>query len=556
MLAAMARPTLLGTARDLERLRQIVAVLARHGFGEVVQRTGLTSLLGQRPAPTEGKSGYTVAQRVRLVLQELGPSFVKLGQIASTRPDLLPADVITELNRLQDEVPPVPFQTLRAEVEEQLGAPLEQIFAELAEEPMASASIGQVHRGTLKHEDGLLDVAVKIQRPGIKSVIEKDVDLLYWLAHAIERSIPEARLYAPVRLVAEFDRAITAELDFAQEAANAERFAKDFEGFHTVKFPKVYRDASSSKVLTLEFLRGHKVLQAVAEGASGEVIARNALEIMIKMVFEHGFFHADPHPGNVLILGEPETPVLGLVDLGQVGRLSPRMRDKTIDLMAAAAREDYRAMVDAIYAIATPTQAVDRDAFEADVARLCDQYLRKKLRDLEISGLIRDLASVAREYGFEVPPDFLLVGKALMTVEGVGKQVHPELDVFEEVKPYFLELMWQRYSPARLTNDLVRVATQLTQAASDVPVHTQAILDDLRKGRLSLQVREPSLVRAADRLGKRIFSGMVVASLVGSGALLIANEHLLGGMVSLGLAASAVFFYGVLLAFFGRRDDR
>lgn len=520
--------SLLATVRDLDRLRQITVVLGKHGFGEFITRTGLTSLLGGAKAASIPPLSLGV--RIRKVLEELGPSFVKLGQIMSTRPDLIPADIVLELKKLQDNVPPVPFDELRPHLEKELGAAITDVYESFDETPLASASIAQVHRAQLRTGDGVADVAVKIQRPGIQRIIETDLDLLYWLARVVERSIPESKSYAPVKLVEEFDRAIKAELDFMLEADNAERFAENFRSDPNTVFPKIYRGASSRRALTLEFFSGKKVHDAVRDGASGEHIARASVGIFMKQIFEDGFFHADPHPGNVFILGTPEAPVLGFIDLGLVGRLTPKLRDLTVDLMVAAFRRDYRGMADALYTIGRPTRKVDRDAFEAEVAVLSDKYLGKKLADMELSGMIGDLVYGATKYGLEIPSDFLMVGKCLVTVEGIGKEIYPDLDVFVEVQPFFLRVMKERYSPERLTQDALRQALRLSSVANDMPLQVQEILDDLRKGSLRLQVSEPSLAVAAERVGRRIFSGMVVSACLLSGAVLIASNHIAFGL--------------------------
>jgi ubiquinone biosynthesis protein len=549
-------PSIITAVRDLERLRQIAGVLARHGFGELVQRTGLSAQLGGTRTDDETQRAISIGERIRLVLTELGPSFVKLGQIVSTRADVIPADIIEELRKLQDEVPPVPFEQLKPVLEGDLGASLAEVYEWFDETPLASASIGQVHRARLMQPDAAsLDVVVKLQRPNIRDTIERDIDLLYWLARAIERSVPEARVYSPTRLVAEFDRAITAELDFTLEADNAERFARNFLDFEpgVVTFPKVYRQASSKRVLTLEFLPGKKVLEAVAAGADGEKIAKRAIAVMVKQIYEDGFFHADPHPGNVIIQGSHDEPLIALIDLGLVGRLTPHLRDKTVDLMVAAASEDRRALTDALYAICTPTKKIDRRELEAEVAALADRYLGKPLKDIELSGLMRDLIHGAVKYGLEVPPDFVLVGKALMTVEGIGKQVFPDLDVFEEVKPYFLRLLWLRYSPEKLSQELLRGVSRLGGAAADMPMQVAEILEDLRRGELAISVNDRGLPGALDRLGRRVFSGMVVSVCLFAGAYLFAQQHTVLGTTMLSIGTIWAASHTALVAWLGRK---
>ncbi|MGE0787030.1 MAG: ABC1 kinase family protein [Sandaracinaceae bacterium] len=527
---------ILDTVKDLDRLRQIVQVLVRHGFGEVVTRVGLGSLGGGKAS--KESQGVSRGARLRLVATDLGPSFVKLAQILSTRPDLVPDDIVQELRSLQDHVPPVPVAQIQEQILGELGAPVAEIFAQFDPQPLASASIGQVHRARVNTPDGEREVVVKVQRPNIKQTIERDIELLYWLAKALERTVAESRTYQPVRLVEEFDRAISAELDFTLEADHATKFAKNFELKSEIRFPYVYRDFSARRVLTLEYFPGYKIYDAIEHGFNAEKICKNTLGLIIQAIFEDGFFHADPHPGNFIMMGAPEAPILGVIDLGLVGRLTPHMREKTVDLMIAAVQEDHVGIADALWAIGTPSRKVDRRAFDAEVAALSDRYLGKQLQEMQISRLIQDLVAGATRYGLEIPPDFLLVGKALMTVEGVGKQIYPELDVFAEMKPYFMRLLWARYSPERLTQDLVRTLSRISGAATDLPLQSQEILEDLRRGKLELRTREPMLPMSVDVLGRRVYSGMVVGSLIVSGGLLLAQEsYFLGGSFLFSAAA-------------------
>jgi ubiquinone biosynthesis protein len=543
---------ILDTVRDLGRLREIAGVLARHGFGELLQRTGLATLVPGRRAESNEPG---LAVRVRLVLEELGPSFVKLGQLLSTRADLLPADVISELKRLQDNVPPLPFSEMKPAIEDELGAPLDELFSSFDEQPLASASIGQVYRALLKTDEGEVAVVVKAQRPNVARTIDRDIDLLYLFARSIERSMPESRAYMPVGLVEEFDRAIRAELDFAQEADNAERFTQNFADLTTVRFPRVYREVSSRKAITLGYFDGLNVFDAVAQGASAERIAKNAVQVVVKMIFEHGFFHADPHPGNILILGKADAPVLGLVDLGLVGRLSPRLRDRLVDLLIAAGSRDSRKLADAMYAIGRSTKKIDRIAYEADVSRLADKYLGRRLADVAFAELIRDLSGASLKYGIETPSELLMVGKALMTVEGIARQIYPTLDIVAEIRPYLADIVGYRFSPERITSDLLHVAARFANAASDFPGRADDILEDLRQGRMSVVVRQPTLTRVAERLGRRVFSGLVAASLTLGGSLLLAHDKTTEGAAMLGAALLWVMLASLALAFGRGKPD-
>jgi ubiquinone biosynthesis protein len=377
-----------------------------------------------------------------------------------------------------------------------------------------------------------------VQRPGVATTVMRDLELLHMMAATIERAIPDSRIYSPVGLVQQFDRSIITELDFTTEADNAERFAQNFAGQARVRFPRVYRQASSKHVLTLEFFDGKKLDRAVAEGASGKAIAHVATGLIIKMIFEDGFFHADPHPGNVIIMGPNDAPLVGMIDLGMVGRLSPELRDRTVDLMVAAIRKDMVGVADALYAIGRPTKKIDLREYRAEVAMLTEKYLGKPLKEIELSAMIRDLVQGAIKYGLEIPTDFMLVGKALMTMEGIGKQIDPDLDVFGETAPYFLEILRKRYSPLRLGNELWRGVEQLSRASYDMPMQLRDVLEDLRLGRMTVRTEDPGLPSAADRLGRRLFSGLTAAALIlGGVSLLHDQKHDSEGAVLLAGAA-------------------
>ena len=550
--------SIVSAVRDLGRLREIYVVLVRHGFGELAQRLGLGKRGKALPAATdeagrvvedvvpetEAKRGedesrtISLPERLRLVLMDLGPSFVKLGQIASTRPDVLPAEWIASLKKLQDEVTPLAYEEIRAAVESSLGAPIDEVYERFDPKPLAAASIGQVHRAWLRHGTDAEphEVVVKVQRPGVRDTGARALDILHKLAALVERTIPESKIYSPNELVNQFDRAITAELDYGLEADHAVRFAKNFEGHPNARFPKVYREASSKQVLTLEFLPGKKVYDAIAkDGHAGSTIAKIGVAVVVKMIFEDGFFHADPHPGNILVSGDPAQPVFGLVDVGMVGRLSPEMRDKTVDMMVAAVRSDHVGLADALYAIGTPTKKIDMRAYRAEVAELSEKYLNRPLKEIDLSALIGDLVRGATKYGLEIPPDFLLVGKALMTIEGVGKEIDPDLDVFTEMRPYFLELLRRRYSPEKMIMGGWRGLERLSATAYDLPQQVREILDDVRMGRLVVRSSDPAMPAIADRLGRRLFAGLVGASCVLAGAWLVGTAHEVVGGATLGL---------------------
>jgi ubiquinone biosynthesis protein len=528
--------------RDVERLSQITQVLFRHGFGEVARRMGLPG----KDASGDKTDRPPLAVRLRLVAEDLGPTFVKLGQMASSRTDVLPADICDELMKLQDNVPPCSPEDARKQIEESLGATVEELFESFDMEPIASASIGQVYRTQLRLEnDTLVDVAVKVRRRGIQDTVERDLDLLHILARLVEKAIPEARIYRPTGLAKEFDVAIRAELDFTSEATNAQRFTKNFMDEPRVRFPKVYPQASSRRVLTLEFFDGIKITDAVEAGADGKTIAEECVRLLLKMVFEDGFFHADPHPGNIFILPRPpeggyapgstDELLIGLIDLGLVGRLSPELRDKIIDLMLAAARKDTDAMATAMLSIGHSRKKVDHEAFRQEVRRLAEKHLRKSLQEIEAAAMIQDIVRGAMAFNIEVPTELTMLGRAIMTIEGVGKQVYPELDFIAVASPHLTRILMQRYHPARMGKELLGRAGTLNALARDLPLKLEEIMDDVRQGRL--MVTDRANAKASDRLGRRLRATVVCATLFGSAmALLISGKQPIAAWALLALS--------------------
>ncbi|MGE5186797.1 MAG: ABC1 kinase family protein, partial [Acidobacteriota bacterium] len=463
------------TYRTAGRFAQISAVLVKHGFGELVGRLRL----GSAPVASDGSPAPDpLAVRLRRVLEDLGPTFVKLGQIASTRADLLPPGLIAELKKLQDSVPPMTADEVDEILRESWGDDLDQVFASFDRTPLAAASIGQVHVAKLRESDDgpERDVVVKLQRPGARAQIERDLDLLYQLARMLETYVPETKVYSPSGLVGEFDRAVTAELDYGQEADNAKRFARNFSDNPAVRFPEAHKHVSGKRTLVMERFFGGRI-DKIEDPAIAKRVARDALHVIAKMVFEDGFVHADPHPGNIIMIGPADAPVIGLIDLGLVGRLPEELRDGAIRLLIAAATGDARAVADALLALGKPRGRVDVKAFRAEVAVLSEKYLGRPLKEIETSALLRDLVQGAVKYEIDMPVEIVMVGKALMTVEGIGKQLDPDLDILGELKPFLTKVIAKRYSPERLARDGLRAARALGDAAVNLPRTVTDILE-------------------------------------------------------------------------------
>ena len=540
--------SILTAVKDIERLQLITRVLVRHGFGAVVQRLGLPSLLARASKdekepgdPQEALSEDQQSQkakkmpfavRLRLVLQELGPTFVKLGQIISTRPDIIPADLISELKKLQDDVPPFSEEEARAVIQQCLGVPVEEALVSFEPKPLAGASIAQVHRGTLAVEgrEAPVPVVLKVQRPDIDEMVRQDLNLLHMLAKLIERAIPESRVYSPTGLIQEFDQAITAELDFTIEAINATRFTENFAEETALKFPEVFKQTSGKKVLAMEYLDGLKVDEAVERGADRKWIAETGVRLILKMVFEDRFFHADPHPGNILILPAPEGDKykpgqeiqLGVLDLGLVGRLSRTLRDQVVDLLMAAARNDAEGIADCMLSMGRPRGTVDYQGFRRRVQVLCDRHLNRDLGDIDASTIMFDVVSAAIKFDLEIPVELTMILRSVMTIEGVGKEIYPELDLLKVAKPYLTRIVVQRYNPQKMGNELLRSLTRLSGVAKDLPMQFQTLMEDLHHGRLHVQISDNQVAKSTERAGSRVRAAVVSTALLGGGTTLLA----------------------------------
>lgn len=477
--------------KDVGRLRQIVAVLVRHGLGHVVEAWNLQDkaivglLVEKRPDDVEPKSLF---QRIAEAMQDLGPTFVKLGQILSTRPDLIPEALCEELRTLQDDVAPITLVQARAVVEGALGRPIEEVFDDFSEKPLACASIAQVHTARLKSGE---QVVVKVQRPGIRAVIESDLHILYFVARQIEATIPEAQAFDPVAIARTFDRAISKELDFNYEANNLERFARNFEGWGTVYIPRVYREHTSGTVLVMERLFGRKITDAPAQGFEMQPIAREAVRMLFKMVFEDGFFHGDLHPGNLFVLDDGR---LGVIDFGLVGRMTRTMKDQMADLLLAIVTRNYEQVARSIYEISIRTGKIDYGAWEADTVELMDRHFaRASLADVDFGLVLRDLIEGAIRHNVRIPPDYTMFFKALMTVEGIGKIVSPDLDLVGEIRPYAEKLIAERYSPERVLRATVDTLHAFGRFGRQFPITAHRFLEQIQDGRLAIGIEYAQL---------------------------------------------------------------
>jgi ubiquinone biosynthesis protein len=533
--------------QDLNRLRQIAAAAVRHGFGAYLARSRLKEVLGQEvPAVGDLPPADPNPHQFRLLLGELGPTFTKLGQLLSTRPDLLPAAWVEELAALQDDCPPLPLQDVRRVIEASLGAPVEDRFAFLDPAPLASASIAQVHRARTHAGE---EVVVKVQRPDIRERIDADLGLLRYLARLLEAVVEETGVSTPTAIVEEFDRTVHEELDFENEARNARAMREAAAGRDFVVIPRVHDELSSPLVLTLDFIEGTR-LNEVGPGSGHDLekLARTIIEASFRQLFEDGLFHGDPHPGNILVLpGER----IALLDFGLVGRLSQVQREALVTLILALALKDPGAVTRILDRLGTTDSRVPFGEFSADVKRILDAYLGLKLGEIRTSSVLRDLLDLAVRHRIKVPQEYAVLAKASMTVEGTIRRLYPGLDVLEVGLPYARELMLARFSPQDASGALMKSLLKLQGLAEDVPAQLTQILADLERGKLKVLVRSHDAEEIGRRLsavGVLLFLGLIASSLLVGGLVIVATSPRPAlGIASLvagfGLAGAALLFH-------------
>lgn len=514
--------------RNLGRMRQIVSVLLNHGFGDLVERLHLGGYVRWSRRVLFKRRGVqrplSRAQRIRLALEELGPTFIKFGQVISTRPDLVPDDVLAELKQLRENVPPFSPEIAVARVESALGLSVKDAFADFTTEPLAAGSLAQVHRA--RHKNGH-ELAVKILRPEITSEIERDISLMHEFAVLIERYIPEAQVFDPIGLVGHFARTIRRELNLTREARTLDEFQRLFRNDATLTVPAVYRDLSSNDVLTMEFIDGHRIdapetLRQI--GIDCSALAANGARIFLKQAFELGIFHGDPHPGNIRVLTDG---ALCLLDYGMVGQLDENIRDSLIDLLVSIVRRDADAAVKVVEEIGQPFTEIDRPLLRAEIRDFIDAYYGVELSRLDIGHLLGDFLAILISHGIRCPGDLMLLIRALISLEGVGRTLDPEFNLAEVLQPFVKSAVRNRYSPSRIAGDIIHDVKTLASAAHAVPVSLSRTLEKLASDDLRVQLEHrhiDKLITEVDRSSNRLVIGLVLAALIVASALVLRTE--------------------------------
>ncbi len=510
------------------RYRQIATILARHGLGSFVDLLGL-----DRYAPfhqglfgnLRGTEAATRPEHLRLALEELGATFIKLGQILSTRPDILPPEYIGELVKLQDAVPPVASEQIQAVIVRELGRPIDEAFATFDQEPLAAASIGQAHAATLP--DGTA-VVVKVRRPGVVEQVEADLEIMKNLAVRASRRWEQARHYEIVGLIDEFAETLRAELDYLREARNAERFAANFADDATVRIPRIFWETTTSRVLTLERMRGVKIGDTPALAAAGidrRALAERAAHITLKMIFEDGFFHADPHPGNLFIEADG---TIALIDFGMVGIVDGRTREQLAGLLMAITSQDVDRLVDAYLELGFTRGQVDRARLGQDLGHLVGRYYGQPLGAILLGPLITDALLVVQRHHLQLPPTLALLLKTMVMSEGLAAALNPDFHLTAILAPYARRLIIQRYTPGRMLRRLGRASLDAEALLVESPREVRRLLRQLERGNLVVATRpegfEP-ILRDMERLANRLVLGLLAAAFITGLAVLTAGYH-------------------------------
>src|SRR5213595_2813947 len=513
--------------RNLGRISEIAQVAVKHGFGYFFETHRLTDLLPGRPRVVLDGSPSERGQHLREMLDELGPTFVKFGQLLSTRPDIVPPDILTELQALQDDVRPFPYEDVERVIREALELSVEQLFTEFDETPVAAASIGQVHRATLPNGHR---VAVKVQRPNAPRQVEADLALLYQAARLARERVRALDFIDARQLVDEFARSIRQELDYRLEARNAEVFHHRFAGHPHVRIPRVYWSYTRARVLTLELLEGIQLADLPQDAWSMEERRRLAYlmaETWMTMIFRHGFFHGDPHPANIFVL--EDGAVIGLVDFGQVGKLSDDDMSKLTRLFIDAANEQIEQLPRRLGELGVRYPKEREEEFVAELREMYHRYYGASLSEIDPLQVIREAFQLIYRLNLRLPTRFVLLDKAIATLGSVGVDLYPDFNVFEVAKPYARSLMMERYTPRRVLARARTEGIELARVARDMPFQVHDFLEEIRDGQIEVGFVHKGLddfMHKVDVAFNRLVVALiVVGGLIGSSLIGIFAKH-------------------------------
>ncbi|WP_422658669.1 ABC1 kinase family protein [Paenibacillus sp. EC2-1] len=512
--------------RHAGRYREIAMALMRHGFGYMVEEMGLFHILSLpvRWISHEEPESIKLGERIRRVLEDLGPAFVKFGQLASTRSDLLPDHIIQELVKLQERVPPFSSESARALIEHEWGVPIDQVLRSFEDQPLAAASIGQVHTGVLKSGE---TVAIKVQRPGVEKMIGRDLEILKDMVSLAEKHWDWVKQYRVDRIVDEFARAVLTEMDYSHEARNSEKIAAGFIESKDFEIPSIYWEYTTSRVLMMEYVEGitlSRSKELADKGYDLKAVAERLIEGMLHQIFIEGFFHADPHPGNLLVKKDGK---LVFLDFGLVGHLSEDMKGHLSGLIIALMRRSTDGMIRSILRMGLVPDECDLESLRSDMERLRNEYLDVPFAQVKVGKALSDLFGVAQRHQIILPADLTLLGKSLLTLEGVIEQLDPKISIIDMAEPFGRKLLKERYNSRRIGRKVLDGVTSLAEGLLDLPGQARQLSALISKGKLKVEISVPelqALMRKMDQISNRLsfsivllaFSIIMVGLIIGS----------------------------------------
>lgn len=507
--------------KRIQRSRQIANVLIKHGFGHLVERLELK--LHPWKKPREEVVKIPVPVRARLVLEELGTTFIKFGQILSMRPDLIPMDLVEEFKKLQDRVPGFGYDDVESEIKKEFGAPIKELFDSFDRDPVAAASIAQVHPAVL---DGK-GVVVKVQRPEIEATIEADLDILFNLARLITKHISESRLYDPVGIVEEFAKTIRKELDFTVEGRNAEKFARNFADSEEVYIPKVYWELTSKRIMTMESIQGTKISD-IGEEIGDEArknLSENIAKSYMKQILIDGFFHADPHPGNIFVINNK---VIAFMDFGIMGRVDDYMKEKLASLFIAIIQRDTNRIIDEFLDIGIVGDETSIPEFKDDIAELIEKYYGTELKQVNISVIMNEIMKTALKHKIRIPANFALLIKALVTTEGICRELNPDFNLTEISEPFVESLVAERVHPRRIIGRFIENISEFNELMMLLPRRLNQILSKLERGKLLIDLEHKGLnkvIAELDLVSNRLSVSLIISAIiVGSSVIMLTGK--------------------------------
>ncbi len=511
----------LHTLSRLNRFKEISFTLIKYGFGDLLSRLDLPDkIIFPKPSRKSERQDESTWKRIRYVLTELGPTFVKFGQLLSLRTDLLPPALANELSRLQDEVQAENWEAISSQIEKNLERPVEEIFAYIEPKPLAAASLAQVHRARLVADNTV--VAVKVQRPGIEQVIRNDLDIMAGLAKQIHERIEVMTLYDLPGLVHELRRMLLRELDFEREARNIRLAQVNFQGHEYIRFPTVFSEYSTRKVLIMELVQGTKLRNVTALPEEKRLLlARNGLRASLKQILEDGFFHADPHPGNIFVMDDGTFTML---DWGMVGRLTPNTRLKLITLLEGIVDRDSETVLDILLDFSEHDPGVDTDELHRDIMDLLDDFYSLPLEEINIGQLLSAITSLLHQYKIRIKSDLAIMIKALVTSEGSARLLYPKLDVVTESTPFVRRIALGKYSPRLIYRQLRKGVSNALQMQKDLPRQANQILAKLEHDQLSIRFEHKNLdgMRLTlDRIANRLTLGIITGCMIIGSSMII-----------------------------------